>query len=116
MFKVIKGETVVDKMYTLHGYVGDPVLGNDRYIQLSWHTKNPIINTRCAYSAGLVVCFTTKREAYDFITNYMSDPRRNVKYHINWKVIEYRPTGYKNRVFAEKKSKYGSYYVWERYM
>jgi len=115
MFRVIKESSAVDKMYTLHGYVGDPSLKNERYIQLSLYTGKPIINTRCAYRAGGVVCFTSKKEAYEFITRYMSDPNRNVKFYINWNVIEYRPTGCRPTEFIERKSSYGSYYVINSY-
>lgn len=111
MFKIVRNPSVVEKMYTLHGFVGDPSLRNDRYIQRSWYTGKPVINTRCGYRAGDVVCFTTKKEAYDFITNYMSDPRRKVKYHINWKVIEYRPQGNGPTSFAECMSEHGTYYT-----
>ena len=111
MFKIVKESKMVDKMYTIHGYVGDPKLKNDRYIQQSAWTGEPIINTRCAYRAGSVVCFESKDQAQSFLKKFVSDPNRKNKYNIDWNVIEYRPGLVKGWgvIFREVDSKYGTY-------
>lgn len=111
MFKIIKEAIATDRMYTLHGFVGDPKERNDRYIQVSIWTGEPVIQTRCGYMAGNVVCFYSKEDAYAFIERFMTDPNRKNKHYINWQVIDYRPYDWKNRSynFREVKSKYGKF-------
>ncbi len=111
MFKIVKDSKSVNKMYTIHGYVGDPKLKNDRYIQRSAWTGEPIINTRCAYMAGRVVCFENREQANMFLDKFVSHPDRKNKYDIDWRIIEYRPSlvdGW-GLVFKETDSKYGTY-------
>ena len=101
----------VDTVYTIHGYVGDPKLKNDRYIQQSAWTGEPIINTRCAYMLGRVVCFESKEQAERFLDKFVSHPDRKNKHKIDWKVIKYRSSASKDWgvVFKEVDSKYGPY-------
>ena len=112
MFKIVKNSKSVDKMYTIHGYVGDPKLKNDRYIQISAWTGEPIINTRCAYMTGRVVCFESKEQAKMFLDRFVSHPDRKNKYDIDWRIIEYKPHIVENYgiMLKETDSKYGTYY------
>ena len=117
MFEVISDVKYVNKMYTLHGYVGNPEERNDRYIQQSWYTGEPFIQTRLGYMAGNVICFVSKEEAYDFVEKFMTNPDRKNTHYINWKVIEYKPQGIKDKSITFKEinsKKYGRFYTIER--
>lgn len=117
MFKIIRDDEVVDQMYTIRGFVGNHKERNDRYIQLSMWTGEPIINTRCAYMAGRVVVFPSMESAYKFLHRFIYSGKRNNKYFIDWEVIPYRPYGEKTReyTFREVESEdYGSYCVIDR--
>lgn len=110
MFTITRESKDVKTIYTLHGYVVNPIYKNDRYIQISWHTGEPIINTRCAYMAGKVVCFETEDDAYNFIERFMTDPCRKNKHYINWKVIKYRERKNCDVEFTENVDpRYGKY-------
>lgn len=112
VFELIKANEFVSKMYTLHGFVGDPSSNYTRYIQRSWYTGRPIIQSRFGYCAGNVVCFKSEKQAYDFIEKFMTDPDRKNKHDINWKVIRYKPLSNQSKIsFKEKESKYGEYYT-----
>ena len=111
-YKIIRSpEVSVNKMYTVRGFVGDPKMRNDRYIQFSDYTGEPIINTRCAYSLRNVVTFSSESEAFDFMMNFIGHPDRRNKYYIDWKIIPYRPSSSDMEyTFKEFDSKYGKCY------
>ena len=112
MFEIIRQSNYVEKMYTIHGYIGDPSLNYTRYIQLSYYSGKPIIQSRFGYSAGRVICFESKGQAYHFINMFMNDPERKNKNYIRWDVIEYKPmvSSFYRISLRENDSKYGKYY------
>lgn len=106
--KVIK-EYDVDELYTIRGYVNDRK--NVRYIQFSFYSGDPIIQTRLGYSAYNVVVFKSEIDAFKFLVEFVSSKDRKNKYNISWDIVPYKASAANDvdveATYSEVNTKYG---------
>ena len=92
--------TIAKKLYVLKRFEG-PMNKRFSFIQFSYRTGKPVINSDIGYKLGSYVTFDNKEDACKFLKTFLTEKDR---WNEEWAVCEYEPQNRKDLNFEYKET------------